>query len=146
MLKFNLFLHVSNLFHYYFFTLLEVCLRIVDSNLSFVDISFSFLPFFPSYFASSFVSCFSQARRLIRPLSILFSSDLSREQKRHLRQSSSIFDVLCCCDRVSRFDFPCPVPTTILARMMTTNYNWMRWCAGNVLPRESPQVLKAVGL
>lgn len=44
-------------------------------------------------------------------------------------------------------DFPRLVSTTILARMMTTNYN----CAdalmhGNVLPRESPQVLKAVGL
>lgn len=61
MLKFKLFLRVSNLFLYYFFTLLEVCLRIVDLSFSFVDTSFSFLPFFPSYFALSFVSCFSQA-------------------------------------------------------------------------------------
>lgn len=69
--SFNLFLHVSHFFrYYYFFTLLGAYFETVDLNFSSSLRSlFAFSPLFPSYFASFFVSC-SDANIV---LSVLYS-------------------------------------------------------------------------
>lgn len=149
MLKFLIyfFLRLNFFFHYYhFFTLVEICSGTVDLNFS--SRSFSSSLVFLSILLYVILRFLRLASAVLSVRSLFFSVPTYPEQK-GIRDNSypfSIYSAPAIAYLVAHLDFPCLVPTTILARMMTTNYNWMCWCTGNVLPRESPQVLKAVGL